>query len=638
MARALTDTTRRLRARSLALVAYGEIGSSLIFALGIVALWADALTPWVLLAVGLLVLVVTLSYAEGAAAMPEAGGAATFVRRAFSDPLGFVTGWMLFLDYLVVIALTALFVPHYLGGALGWDGITERPWDAVVGIAVIGALAVVRRIRRIRLYAVAVVMAGLAVVAQLSLAILGFALVWHSDALTVGVDLGTTPSWSSIALALSLATLAYTGLETITNFAAEVREPGRTLPRSLFLGIGGVVVLNVAVSMVGVSAYPVEPTPGAPDGVAGGLATEWLQAPLLGIATAIGDELPGGGAWYEGAIGVSEALILITVMATAMAGGERLAYAMARYDMLPHAFARPERGASPTGAATLAAAVIAPVLIVLADALGDGARFLAGLYSFGVLIAMTAAQLAVVRLRTREPELPRPFTVPGNIRWRGAWIPVVSVVGAVLTALLWVTSLATHGAARIAGPVWLAIGVVVYLLSRRAGGETLLGRATPAVPDLVPAPEYEMRTILVPLKLSNVGEEVLATAMKLAEEREAEVRVLCVVKVPLSQPLEAVSGKDEARAREALEEVREIAQEHGVELRARLVRARSLSEAIIAEAQDVAADVIVLGSAPRWRSHKRFFSPTVNEVLRGAPCEVMVVTYPEGVLQGDDES
>ena len=638
MAKSLNEPTRRLRARSLALVAYGEIGSSLIFALGIVALWADALTPWVLLAVGLLVLVVTLSYSEAATALPEAGGAATFVRRAFSDPLGFVTGWMLFLDYLVVIALTATFVPHYLGGAFGWDAMTERPWDAVVGISVIAALAVVRRIRRIRLYPVAVVMAGVAVVAQLTLAVLGFALVWQSDALTIGLDLGSTPSWSSIAVALSLATLAYTGLETVTNFAAEVREPGRTLPRTLFLGIGAVVVLNVAVSMVGISAYPVQPDPSAPDGVAGELSTTWLQAPLLGIANAIGDQLPGGASTLEAIIGVSEALILITVMATALAGGERLAYSMARYDMLPHAFARPERGTSPTGAATLAAAVIAPALIVLGDLVWDVTRFLAGLYSFGVLIAMTAAQVAVVRLRVREPELPRPFYVPGNVRWRGAWIPVASVVGAVLTALLWVVSLASHGGARVAGPVWLAIGVVVYLVSRRAGGESLLGRATPAVPDLVSQPEREMRTILVPLKLSNIGEEVLATALKLAEERGAEVRVLCVVKVPLSQPLDAVVGDDEARAREALEEVAEIAEEQGVELQGRLVRARSLSEAIIAEAAEIEADLVVMGSAPRWRTQKRFFSPTVDEVLRGAPCEVMVVTYPEGVLQEGDES
>jgi APA family basic amino acid/polyamine antiporter len=278
------------------------------------------------------------------------------------------------------------------------------------------------------------------------------------------------------------------------------------------------------------------------------------------------------------------------------------------------------------------------VLIVLADSVGDGARFLAGLYSFGVLIAMTAAQLAVVRLRAREPDLPRPFRVPGNVSWRGVPIPVVPVVGALLTAVLWAASLLTHGGALVAGPVWLALGVVVYLLSRRAGGKTLMGRATPAVPDLVAAPEQEMGTILVPLKLSNVGEEVLATAMKLAEEREAAVHVLCVVKVPLSQPLDAVSGDDEDRAREALDEVREIAEEHGVQLRVRLVRARSLSEAIIAEAKELAADVIVVGSAPRWRSHKRFFSPTVDEVLRGAPCEVMVVTYPEGVLPGDEES
>ena len=638
MAKPLTDPNRRLRARSLALVAYGEIGSSLIFALGIVALYADALTPWVLLAVGLLILVVTLSYAEGVTAMPEAGGAATFVRRAFSDPLGFVTGWMLFLDYLVVIALAALFVPHYLGGAVGWDRITDSPWDAVVGISVIAALALVRRVKRVRLYAIAVVMAGVAVVAQLLLAILGFILVWSSDSLTLGVDIGSTPSWASIALALSLATLAYTGLETITNFAAEVREPGRTLPRSLFVGIGAVVVINVAVSMVGISAYPVHPVAGAPDGVASGLSTDWLQAPLLGIATAIGDELPWGGGALEAFVGISDALILITVMATAMAGGERLAYAMARYDMLPHAFARPERGASPTGAATLAAAVIAPVLIVLADAVGNGARFLAGLYSFGVLIAMTAAQMAVVRLRVREPELPRPFRVPGNIRWRGAWIPVVSIIGAVLTLLLWIASLATHGGARIAGPVWLALGVVVYLLSRRAGGETLLGRARPAVPDLVEAPEHETRCILVPLKLSNIGEEVLATAIKLAEERAAEVRVLCVVKVPLSQPLDAVVGDEEARAHDAIDEVRQVAEEQGIELKAHLVRARSLSEAIIAEAEEIAADLIVMGSAPRWRSQKRFFSPTVDEVLRGAPCEVMVVTYPEGVLLDAEES
>ncbi|MBJ7454799.1 MAG: universal stress protein [Thermoleophilia bacterium] len=627
-----TEPVRVLRARSLALVAYGEIGSSLIFALGIVAIYAVGATPWVLLAVGLLVLVVTLAYAEGASSMPEAGGAATFVRRAFSDLAGFVTGWVLFLDYLVVIALAALFVPTYLGTALGYDGLAERPWDVVVGILVILLLAAVRRARRVRLYFVAVVMAAVALLTQLVVSILGIALVLSSDALALEFDLGSTPSWTSLALALSLATLAYTGLETVTNFAAEVREPGRTMPRSLFLGIGAVVVVNVAVSAIGISAYPARPDAAAPDGVSSALGTDWLHAPLVGIARAIGDELGGGADVFVGVVGVSNALVLITIIATAMAGAERLAYSMARYDMLPHAFARPERGSSPTPAATLAAAVIAPALIVVSNVVADGARFLAGLYSFGVLIAMTAAQVAVVRLRVAEPELERPFRVPGNVRFRGALIPVVCVLGAALTFALWVASLFTHGGAFIAGPVWLALGGVVYLLSRRAGGESLLGRATPAVPDLVPYEPNVHRRILVPLKMGEIGEEVLATAIRYAEENGAEVRVLHVLRVPLSMPLDGELDDREAGALSDIVDAREIAEEHGVEVEARVVRARSISEAIVSEAAADDIGLIILGSAPRWRTQSRFFSPTVDEVLRRAPCEVMVVTFPEGVL------
>ncbi len=634
-----TEPVRVLRARSLALVAFGEIGSSLIFALGIVAIYAVGVTPWILLAVGLLVLMVTLAYAEGAASLPEAGGASAFVRRAFSDILGFVTGWVLFLDYLVVIALAALFVPTYLGTALGNDRLADHPWDVLVGIGVILLLAAVRRARRVRLYYVAVVMAGVALVTQLALAVLGFVLVYSSDALTLNIDVGTTPSWSSIALALSLATLAYTGLETVTNFAAEVREPGRTMPRSLFLGLGAVVLVNVAVSMVGVSAYPTTPDPSAPDGVSSALGTEWLHAPLVGVARAIGDELPGGADAFVGFVGVANALVLITIIATAMAGAERLAYSMARYDMLPHVFARPERGSSPTPAATLAAAIIAPTLIVLAVIIGDGARFLAGLYSFGVLIAMTAAQVAVIRLRIREPELERPFVVPLNIPWRGARIPLPCVVGAVLTFALWVASLFTHTGARVAGPLWLVIGAGVYLYSRRAGGETLLGRATPAVPDLVESEEEgDAQRILVPLKLGAIGEEMLATAIKLAEERGAEVRVVHVLRVPLSKPLECSMDAEEAEALESIIDAREIAEEHGVEVEARVVRARSLSEAIVEEADAVGADLILMGSAARWRTQSRLFSPTVDEVLRRAPCEVMVVTYPEGVIADEEEA
>src|SRR5919201_4113451 len=144
MPRRFQGLRRVLGTGSIASVAYGEIASSLYFALGLVALYALGLTPWVLLVVGVLFLLVALSYAEGTAAIPETGGAATFVRRAFNDPAGFLTGWALLLDYLIVIALAALFVPHYLGHTIGWDAITDRPWDFVFGFGVIGVVAAIR--------------------------------------------------------------------------------------------------------------------------------------------------------------------------------------------------------------------------------------------------------------------------------------------------------------------------------------------------------------------------------------------------------------------------------------------------------------------------------------------------------------
>ena len=136
MARKVRGFERVLDAPALFAVAYDEIGSSIYFALGIVAAQALGLTPVVLLATGLLFLVVSLSYAEGTAAIPETGGAATFTRRAFNDLAGFATGWVLFLDFLIVIALSSLFLPHYLAASLSAPSLTESPWDVVIAVAV----------------------------------------------------------------------------------------------------------------------------------------------------------------------------------------------------------------------------------------------------------------------------------------------------------------------------------------------------------------------------------------------------------------------------------------------------------------------------------------------------------------------
>src|SRR6476661_7875959 len=167
MARKIPGLTRVLGEGSLASVAYGEVGSSIYFALGIVAFYALGLTPWVLLAVGLLFLLVALSCTAATSALPETGGAATFVRRSMNDLAGFMTGWVLFLDYLIVIALSALFLPHYLAAAIRIDALTHHPWDIVVAVGAIVFVAVIRLLRRPSLYTLGIVVPALDVLTQL---------------------------------------------------------------------------------------------------------------------------------------------------------------------------------------------------------------------------------------------------------------------------------------------------------------------------------------------------------------------------------------------------------------------------------------------------------------------------------------
>jgi basic amino acid/polyamine antiporter, APA family len=621
MARKLPGLKRVLGPSSIVSVAYAEIGSSVYFALGIVALYALGLTPWVLLGVGLVILLVTFSYAEASSALPETGGAALFVARAFNDPVGFLTGWVLFLDYLIVISLAGLFVPHYVGSALGWEAVTKQPWDGILGVCVILGVAGFRLVRRAELYRIAIGVAALALFTHLLLVVLGLAFVFSPSDLA-DVELGTAPPWGDLAFALALATLAYTGLETVANLAAEAREPGKTLPRSLFAGIGLVVLVTTAIGLVSVSV---------PD------VSQELEAPLVAVVDALAGQLP---AWSVDAlrvfVGLGAAVVLVSAITTGISGAGRLAYALGRHEMLPHAFARLNRRTLLAPAAIVSAAGLASALLLVADAAGRDVRFFGSLYSFGILLALTAAQLAVVKLRFSEPGLERPYRAPWNLTVRGVQVPVPAVVGAVLTLGLWIVALATHEAARVVGPLWVLVGAVVYVAVRRVGREPVLGSVVPADADLVPGAPPEYERVLVPVKLGPIGEEVLATALRLAEETRAHVSVLHVLRVPFDRALDAELPAAEALAEASIAEAREVAQEQGIELEGRIVRARALGEAIVAAAAEEQADLIVMGSAPRWRRQSQFFSPTVDYVLRKASCEVMVVAYPQGVLEEDE--
>jgi basic amino acid/polyamine antiporter, APA family len=621
VARKLPRLQRVLDAPALFSIAYGEIASSIYFALGIITLRALGFTPLVLLATGLLFLIVSLSYAEGTAAIRETGGAATFVRIAFNDFWGFITGWVLFLDYLIVIALSALFMPHYVAGAFFTK--LHRPWDVVAGCGVIAGVAAIRLIHRTRLHRWALLVALVDLATQILIVALGMALLFSPGALSAGTSLGTSPTWHSLAFAIPLAMLAYTGLETVANLAEETRRPGRDLPRSLFGSIGLVVILYVAIAVVGLSAFP------AKHGTL--LGSNWIRAPLVGIVTQIREHVPDViGAPLQVFVGLSGALILLTAATTSISGFGRLAYSLGEHGQLPRRFGllRPRTLVAPES--IIAAAVIAIALLVGTAALAHPVLFLASLFSFGVLFAFTAAQLAVIKLRFSEPNRRRPYRVPFTV----GRVPVPSVIGALLTFTVWLIAIATHQGARLAGPVWLGLGLVVYIVVRKSRGEGLLERVVSADEHRGLA-EAEFSRILVPMKLGDIGEEMIATAVKLAQDRGASVEALHVIRVPLELPLDAQLVDEEERAEASLAEAKLLGADHGVNVEGRTVRARSIGQAIVQEAQDSGADLIVLGSAPRWRRQSRFFSPTVDYVLKKAPSEVLVVAFPQGALEGD---
>ena len=519
-----------------------------------------------------------------------------------------------------------MFLPHYVGAALSTDGLRESPWDVVVAVCVILGIAAVRLFRHSRMHTTGLVVAVLDLAVQLVIVILGLALLFSPETLVDGFDLSAGQGWDDLAFALPLAMLAYTGLETVANLAEETREPGKTLPRSLFSAIGLVVVLTVLVAVVGLSAFPGD------DGTTA-LGEEWLEAPMVGIATAFEGELPGGLVdVLRVVVGLSGALILFTAAVTSMSGCTRLAHSMASHGMLPRELGRFERRSLVSREAIVLIALIAAAIVwSRVSRSTTTSAGLASVYSFGILLAFTAAQLAVIRLRAREPELPRPFRARPEVTIRGVRLPLPALVGAVLTAAVWVLALVTHPGARYVGPAWLVLGLTVYWLVRIRADRGLLEDVAP-VAELPPGAEF--RRVLVPMKLGDVGEEMVATAVALAKEREAVGGG--ALRRPRAASLPARRAPAPRCRRAGTGVARRGAGARGGQRRPRrgiVVRAREIGPAIVEEARGRNVDLVVLGSAPRWRRQSRFWSPTVDHVLRHSPCEVLVVAFPDGVFE-----
>ena len=300
MARKIPVLGRFLGAPALYAMAYGEIGSSLYYALGITAVYALSLTPAVFLAAGVIFALTAAAYAEGAATIPEPGGASTFARRAFNDLVGFIAGWATVLDYVISISLAALFLPHYVLGAIGQDTLSADQSE-VLAVVLILVITAARIARRTNVYMASVVLAVLDLVVQAGLALMGLLLLFDWTALTNNIDLGTKPTWNSLAFALPIAMIGFTGLEKVTGLVGLAKRPEKSVPDSIRSSVFTVILVYAAVATAAISAFPSHRDPSAPTGYASELTTRWLDAPMLGLATAVGNEY-GSARGHRGAV------------------------------------------------------------------------------------------------------------------------------------------------------------------------------------------------------------------------------------------------------------------------------------------------------------------------------------------------
>jgi APA family basic amino acid/polyamine antiporter len=368
---------------------------------GVVAEDALGLTPLVFLVAGLFVVATLLTYIEGSSLHPERGGASSIARYAFNELWSFVAGWAILLDYMIVMAISAIAITHYIAGL--WGGAD----DGAVEIAIIGAcfaFVVVQNVRGLTAERLGTVLrlslANIAVLAALT--VLGLAQTFDAGALTASVDLGTTPTWADAFFAVGVATVAAIGIEAASGLAGEVRVGRRGLRRFALAGTGVAFLLVIAVSVAALMALPVV------DGRTA-LAGPYIEAPMLGMASALDPEWLRDAARYTTA--VAAATLLLVAMNGQMLGLARLGYSLATNRQIPSLAGRLHRSRG-----TPFVVISVAGLIAFGLALTDDVVFLAGVFAFGAMVTFALAHLSVLVLRFREADRPSAFRMPLSIR------------------------------------------------------------------------------------------------------------------------------------------------------------------------------------------------------------------------------
>jgi basic amino acid/polyamine antiporter, APA family len=613
---------RVLGAPALFATVYGNVGSSIYYALGVTAVFALGLTPLVFVIAGVIFAATALTYAEGTVRFPEAGGSSSFARHAFNELVSFVAAWAQMLNYIITIAISAFFVPHYL--SIFWEPLNENPWD-IAGGAIVIVLLVGLNIVGIREAAgLNVFLAVIDFATQLLLVLLGFFLVFSPEILADNIHFGVAPTWSDFLLAIPVGMIAYTGIETVSNLAEEARDPARNVPRAYLLTAVAVFAIFFTLPAIALSALPVQEIGGELKTLLGLPPEEggYKNDPVLGVV----DNLGVSGVMLDVLqiyVGILAATILLIATNAGVIGASRITYAMAGYRQLPALFRR----LHPRFMTPWISLVVFAGVIAIATLLPGQVDFLGTMYSFGAMLSFAIAHVSVIALRYRRRDEELLFRGRPNLRLGGVDWPLFAFLGAACTGLAWVIVIWQTPETRYAGLGWLVAGLVGYVVYRRWFVRAPLTETVRAPAVVLVAPlDVAFRTIVVPIVRGRQAEEALTAAARLAASgRRSRIALVHVIEVPLALELADELPEAEAEAASVLDYAAAALERYGVRTVTRVVRARSAGPAIVEDAMARDAELIVVG-APRTRIRRGtpVFGRTVDYVLRHSPIRVLV--------------
>jgi len=613
---------RVLNAPQLFAIGFGDVGSSIYYALGVTTLYALGAVPLALGMAGIVFFCTVLTYTELSTAMPESGGSCSFARHAFNDLVSFIAGWALLLDYIVTIAISAYSIGPYLGNlipalmtSIGNVPLTLGTLGLLLGLNVIGIKESTR---------VSFLLAVFGIATQLVIITIGLILLmqifqpqafwahlqqlWHH--LQIGAaDSAWSPTWGQFLKGVGMAMVAYIGIESISQLAGEARHPNRTIPRAMIATMITLFVLYFGTSIIALTAM----TPQE-------LTTAYLEDPIAGIAAS----MPFGRQYLAPWVGLLGATILFVAANAGLIGASRLTFAMSEHFTLPRLFYRLHPRFKTPYVSLVTFTVLAGGIVLVAGRL----THIAELYNFGAMLSFMLAHLSLLGLRIRQPAMPRPFKVGWNLRFGRAELPFTAILGLLGTAAVWVDVILTKPSGRNLGFIWMGVGVLSYLWYRR---QQKLPAAARVDIERLQVPGYQpvvVRKILVPTTGPHAN-DVIQFAAKLAKMHGADLTALHVIEIPPSLPLDTFFPEKLALADSVTEQSQAIGREYEVPIDAQVKQSRFAGETIVELAKEGHYDLVILGDRPRPLSTapgRTTFGTTVEYVVKNAPGRVWILT------------